>query len=116
MRPSIAAVILGFIPWTVCGQTSFGQTSFGQRSGAPAFEVATIKASASKDRMVHKERLLPGGQLELPNASLKDLIKGAYSVQDDRITGGPAWLDSDRFDIVAKAPAGTPLPTLFLML
>jgi uncharacterized protein (TIGR03435 family) len=38
-----------------------------------------------------------------------------YGVQGDMITGAPKWLDSDRFDIVAKAPPETPEPTLLLM-
>ena len=42
---------------------------------------------------------------------------GAYGVQPDMIVGGPKWLDSDRFDIVAKTPdPNTPVPTLVLML
>jgi uncharacterized protein (TIGR03435 family) len=28
---------------------------------------------------------------------------GAYSVDPIRISGGPGWLDTDRFDITAKA-------------
>jgi uncharacterized protein (TIGR03435 family) len=31
------------------------------------------------------------------------LLRTAYGVHDDQIVGGPAWTNSDRFDIVAKA-------------
>ena len=44
-------------------------------------------------------------------ATLRDLVMMAYQRQDGRlrndaeITGGPAWLNSDHFDIMAKAEA-----------
>jgi uncharacterized protein (TIGR03435 family) len=31
------------------------------------------------------------------------VIRAAYSVQDDQIVGAPSWIDTDRFDINAKA-------------
>jgi uncharacterized protein (TIGR03435 family) len=34
------------------------------------------------------------------------LIRNAYQLQDFQISGGPGWLASDRFDIVAKIEAG----------
>jgi uncharacterized protein (TIGR03435 family) len=33
---------------------------------------------------------------------LQYLIRSAYRIQADQIVGGPAWLDSDRYDIDAK--------------
>jgi uncharacterized protein (TIGR03435 family) len=35
--------------------------------------------------------------------TLRQLIRNAYQLQDFQISGGPNWLASDRFDIVAKA-------------
>jgi len=58
--------------------------------------------------------LLLGGQLTLRNMPMKELIAQAYKGGD--VTGGPSWLDSDRFDIVAKAAPDTPVDTLRLML
>ncbi len=34
-----------------------------------------------------------------------DLIRTAYNMGNDRIVGGPSWLELDRFDVVAKLPA-----------
>jgi uncharacterized protein (TIGR03435 family) len=39
------------------------------------------------------------------NHALKTLVAAAYSVSPSAISGGPAWVDSDRYDIVAKAPS-----------
>ncbi len=36
----------------------------------------------------------------ISNATVKALIAMAYSVKDNQLTGGPAWIDQDRFDIV----------------
>jgi uncharacterized protein (TIGR03435 family) len=58
--------------------------------------------------------ILPGGQLSVRNMPLKDLIAQAYQAGD--VTGGPSWLDSDRFDILAKAAPSTSEDTLRLML
>jgi uncharacterized protein (TIGR03435 family) len=45
-----------------------------------------------------------------------DLIRTAYAVDGDKVLGGPSWLESDRFDVIAKAPPATPPETLKLML
>lgn len=49
---------------------------------------------------------------------MKELIQIAYKevYSAEYIKGGPAWLGDDRFDVVAKAPAGTPTDTARLML
>src|SRR5262245_14995437 len=50
--------------------------------------------------------VLRGGRYDVRGANMVDLIRLAYGVDDDRILGGPAWLENDRFDVLAKAPAG----------
>ena len=45
----------------------------------------------------------PGGSLTVTNITLRTLIQEAYDVKRYQIAGGPNWLDSDRFDIAAKA-------------
>jgi uncharacterized protein (TIGR03435 family) len=80
----------------------------------PEFEVADVKlGKPGADRTVN---LLPGGRVELRGLTMRDLIAGAWDTEDNMVTGGDAWLNSDRFDIVAKAEPGTPEATLRLML
>ncbi len=45
-----------------------------------------------------------------------DLIKTAYDIELDNVLGGPAWLESDRFDVIAKTPTGATPETAKQML
>jgi uncharacterized protein (TIGR03435 family) len=40
-------------------------------------------------------------------ATMVDLIHIAWGVNSNNVTGGPAWLDYDRFDVMAKVPPKT---------
>ena len=42
----------------------------------------------------------------MTNVTLRLLIRQAYQLQDFQITGGPSWLASDHFDVIAKMPDG----------
>jgi uncharacterized protein (TIGR03435 family) len=68
----------------------------------PAFALATIKKNTT-GADAQSMRLQPGGRLLVTNQPLRRLILFAYVVQPQQLTGGPSWLDSDRFDIVAQA-------------
>jgi uncharacterized protein (TIGR03435 family) len=68
------------------------------------FEVASVKPNKSGDNRV-TINAQPGGRFTASNVTLKMLIRNAYQLQDFQIVGGPDWLNSDRFDIVAKAEA-----------
>lgn len=73
------------------------------------FEVASIKLTSPSaprpGRMGARIDTSPG-LLSTRSATLKELIEGAYSLENYQVTGGPEWIDSARFDIQAK-PAGT---------
>jgi uncharacterized protein (TIGR03435 family) len=45
-----------------------------------------------------------------------DLIRIGYGFDNDKILGGPSWLEMDRFDLVGKVPAGATLESVNLML
>jgi uncharacterized protein (TIGR03435 family) len=48
--------------------------------------------------------------------SMQELVTIAWGMRDDYVTGGPAWLNSEHYDIVAKARDATPVSELRLML
>jgi uncharacterized protein (TIGR03435 family) len=81
----------------------------------PAFDVAGIQAS-SRQQPGMRGGVLRGNRYELRNASMVDLIRTAYNVQPERITGGPSWIEWNRFDIAALAPENTPPDRLREML
>ena len=95
--------------------------AFGQ--GSPAFEVASVKPaeppSAGMMGLRVGMRGGPGtpdpGQINYSNVTLKNVIQNAYGVKGFQITG-PKWLDSERFDIVAKVPQGATKEEFKLML
>jgi uncharacterized protein (TIGR03435 family) len=64
------------------------------------FEVASIKRNNSGNR---RSNCCGGpGRLVGQNVTLGMLINGAYRVQDFQVTGGPGWINSDRWDVEAK--------------
>ena len=80
-------------------------------SAAPAqeltFEVASVKPNPSMSSDVSVNRS-PGGGLDAVNVPARALITIAYSLRDQQLIGAPGWLDVERYDIHAKAPAGEP--------
>ena len=69
----------------------------------PAFEVATIKPSdpAKREQII----TLRGVEVITTNTTLHDLINLAYWLHPKQLTGGPAWTESDRFDLTGKPDA-----------
>ena len=63
---------------------------------------------------------VPGGKgfrgFKATSARLKILVMLAYNLPDSQITGGPGWVDSDGFDIDAKAENPTSYEQINLML
>jgi uncharacterized protein (TIGR03435 family) len=86
----------------------------------PQFEIATIKpsnpAAPRRGRLASVQVATPPGRLTVANATLKDLIKGGYNLQDYQLTGGPAWIDSARFDVEGKATENATREQRLLML
>lgn len=67
------------------------------------FEVASIKPTPPDERrgIVHQP---PGGQsYEAIGAPLRTIMTVAYTVTDRQISGEPAWVNTDRWNIEAKA-------------
>jgi uncharacterized protein (TIGR03435 family) len=85
-----------------------------------AFDVASIKPAnafaARPGRLGSVNVVVMPGRLVARNATVKDLVRDAYSVDDYQVFGGPAWMSSDRFDVEAKAAGNTNRDQLLLML
>jgi uncharacterized protein (TIGR03435 family) len=76
-----------------------------------SFEVASIKANRS-DSQRAPSAILPGGRFTATNNTVRDLILNAYGISATpyRLTGGPSWIDSERYDVDAKAEANAVPP------
>jgi len=70
-------------------------------AATPRFEVASIKRNLS-GRAGWDGFKISRGSFTVANASVQMLMEGAFHLQKARISGGPAWFASDRFDINAK--------------
>ena len=74
----------------------------------PTFEVATVNANKSGDTNGMLRRL-PGGRMTATNMPVRPMITFAYSLAQYQLVGGPGWLATDRYDVVAKME-GNPDP------
>jgi uncharacterized protein (TIGR03435 family) len=65
------------------------------------FEVAEVRPSkpGATERLTAQN-----GRLEILGYTLRELITMAFDVKSDAVTGGPKWLETDRFDVIAKSP------------
>ena len=68
----------------------------------PQFEVATVRPNTSGESGA-SIGARPGGRLNGTNQTARNLIRNAFNLQPFQMIGGPDWMDSDRFDLVAKA-------------
>lgn len=71
----------------------------------PSFEVATIKPASPQLRPSSASP----AEVQISNVTVRNLIEQAYgipwtSAENERVLGGPAWLDINHYDIVARIP------------
>jgi len=70
-----------------------------------SFDAASIKPaspSAARAGRLGAHVTITPGSLAASNATLKELVADAYTLEDYQVTGGPAWVSSTRFDLQAK--------------
>ena len=70
---------------------------------ALVFDVASIKPNNSGTIGQSVRFFPPSGRVTMTNVTLKGLIIQSYGLQESQLTGGPAWIASDHFDIVANS-------------
>ena len=75
-------------------------------ASSPAFEVASVKVNDSGSQNSSGRTVKDA--VTIVNQTLRLLLVNAFGVRPNRIVGGPDWIDSLRFDVVARAPENTP--------
>jgi uncharacterized protein (TIGR03435 family) len=84
----------------------------------PAFEEASIRPNVTEGRGGRGGQFQPTRWIS-QNVTLKTILKNTFARQgaggpntalpllDSQVIGGPDWLDTDKFDVVATTPAAT---------
>jgi uncharacterized protein (TIGR03435 family) len=105
----------GLVVLTSCA--AFAQTA----ENSPTFEVASVKPAAPITGNAIRVMMRGGpgspdpGQITYSNVTVKNVLMNAYGVKGFQISG-PGWLDSERYDIVAKVPRGATKAEFMVML
>src|SRR5687768_1770756 len=83
----------------------------------PAFEAISIRPNVTPGRGGRGGGQMQPGRYVTVNLTLRSIIKRAFATEgvagrtvdlfDAQVAGGPAWLDEDKFDIVATTAAAT---------
>jgi uncharacterized protein (TIGR03435 family) len=72
---------------------------------SPSFDVASIKLNTSGAQGANIQSR--PGNFSVENLSLRNLILLAYGIREFQLSGGPSWIDSERYDVQAKADGNT---------
>ena len=89
-------------PQSASGRTAaVSSPPLSGRAPTPSFEVASIKPDPSPSGLTLFQGILPN-RFTAKHVTAKALIEYAYNVRDFQISGGPAWVKSAEYEIVAK--------------
>src|SRR3982750_2702761 len=86
---------------------AFSIPALSQEAKAPAFLYVDVHLSAPNAEMVGG-RFRAGSRFEASGFTMLDLPARAYTLRWERTAGGPAWIGTDRFDLIAAIPPGVP--------
>jgi uncharacterized protein (TIGR03435 family) len=74
-----------------------------QRVAPPAFEVASVKPTGHPPDSGTSGWTVSHGRFTAPAAWVRGLIAFAHDVRATQVHGGPAWIDIEQYDVIAKA-------------
>jgi uncharacterized protein (TIGR03435 family) len=98
----VMPLMIGLVNAPRIGAQSAVQQQPAGAAAPLAFEVASVKPAKSVGPRGIKP--MPGGQTYIANgAPLRMMIKLMYKIPDSQIVGGPSWMDTELWDIEAKA-------------
>ena len=95
MSTRVMCALAGVLPllWAAGSATSAQESRF---------DAVSIKVNRSGESQIRYE--VPVGRVNAVNVPLRFFIRRAFDLPDARIVGGPAWIEMERFDIVATLP------------
>jgi len=71
-----------------------------------AFEVVSVKVTPPENAGNGQPSITlfpPGGSFRRTNSTLKALVQLAYGLQEYQVSGGPNWVNVDRYDVEARS-------------
>lgn len=95
MKPAFAIAVLMSCPISVDSQTP---------APGPSFEVASIKPVESTPKSGRYIVMQGPHRFVAKDYTLKLLIAAAYNLNPKAVTGGPPWMESVHYDILALTP------------
>lgn len=101
-RTCIRAV-LRFTVFAAVIASALGEMGEGRQETTaklPEFDVATIRPHPEGDYSMSSGPI--AGGFEAHNATVKLLVEQAFDLPEDQVSGGPSWVASKGFDVVAK--------------
>ena len=110
MRAFAGIVLFALLSSPLCAQPTAAPPD------AAAFEIADVHVAPPRRFPFMDGGALRGDRYIVHQATMVDLIAAAYGLDASNVQGGPIWLETDRFDIIAKAPPTTSKDTIKLML
>jgi len=95
------------MPFSSPAQASKSQVDRQDQQLPASFDVASVKRNSNtpSGRMTFQPT---AGRLTIENLPLRLLIQRAYGVRSFQISGGPSWIDNERYDILAKTEGPVP--------
>jgi uncharacterized protein (TIGR03435 family) len=111
-RITASAIVLAV--FMLVGSMAPRWIAFAQQQPRPAFEVASIKANKTAPN--NSEIHFDPGRLTAENVPASFLIIWAYHVRMFQLSGGPGWINSEKFDIAAKLEGGASSQQVLLMM
>jgi uncharacterized protein (TIGR03435 family) len=106
------------VRWVTCAApVLLGLAVCQQRTDLPSFEVASVKPAAPGPPGVFlgSSTKIDPGRVSYTNTLLQTLIVLAYNVEYYQVSGAP-WLESERYDVIAKLPDNAAKKDIPLML
>ena len=92
-RSEILACLLAALLWCVPAVVS------AQAGSEPSFEVVSIRPSGPGE---HRWSLKDSGdRMSLTGVNARTLVADAYGKDLPNVVGGPAWIDSEQYDVAA---------------
>jgi uncharacterized protein (TIGR03435 family) len=110
----LKAILAQVFVLIVLASVGYGQTT----EPLPSFDAADVHVSPKSvnPNVQSLGGFARAGRYQFRNATMVDMIASAYEMEPEKILGGPSWLETDRFDILAKAPTNATPTTTRLML